>query len=185
MCDTLLSQVHWNQTLDKGRGPCAADCIDKQDHTTGETITNATICYPSRREVTELSVTTKTLTLDGPVALVQGGDGPAFIMRHPIFVNTTGEDYNSTFDRPYDVTDCPDACFDATTGMRYWGMSDSLLRFHRCERANATRHVPCIFRVAISHLCGQSTPAAVSAQSSGVSEGSYALRGDAVVTRTG
>jgi hypothetical protein len=180
---SCCSQKHHDQTKDNPNY-CPAECIGERDHTTGEVITDGMQCWPSRRAMTSLTIETMSLTLDGPVPLTQGGF--AFIMRHPIFVNTTGEDYNSTFDRPYDVTDCPeDLCFNATTGMRFWGIPNSLLSFNRCERANATRHVPCIFRVAISHLCGQSTPAAVSAQSSGVSEGSYALRGDAVVTRTG
>ena len=170
------SQKHHNQTQG---GPCAEECIGKADHATGDIIDATTTCQPSRRAVTYLSVTTKTLTLDGPVALTQGGPGPAFIMRHPIFVNTTGKEYNATFGRPYDVTDCPDACYNATSGMRYWGMSDSLLRFHRCERANALRHVRCICRAAISQSSrpsvgsstrqhSTSTWAAASAQSGGV-----------------
>eukprot|EP00976_Prorocentrum_cordatum_P058376 1172607-Prorocentrum_minimum.AAC.1 len=51
-------------------------------------VTNMDNCYPSRQVITMLSVTTRNLTLDGPITLVQSGQS-AFIMRHPIFVNVT------------------------------------------------------------------------------------------------
>ena len=128
--------------------------------------------------MTSLTISTRSLTLDGPITLTQGGF--AFIMRHPIFVNTTGKDYNATFGGPNEVTDCPDdICYDADSGMRFWGIPNSLLSFGRCERANALRHVRCICRAAISQSSrpsvGSSTRqhstsiwAAASAQSSGV-----------------
>lgn len=134
-------QMHPNQT-DVTQGLCGAmdeACVGVEDKETGVTITDVTRCYPSRRTPTFLSVTTKTLTLDGPIRLTQGGPGPAFIMRHPIFINTstyggpdtTGAAYNATFGRNFSVTDCVEECFDEQTGMRYWGMSDSLLAFNR------------------------------------------------------
>jgi hypothetical protein len=144
--------MHPNQT-DVTQGLCGAmdeACVGVEDKETGVTITDVTRCYPSRRTPTFLSVTTKTLTLDGPIRLTQGGPGPAFIMRHPIFINTTGAAYNATtFGRNYTATACVEKsldfrddtttnftilttpCFDEQTGMRYWGMSDSLLAFNR------------------------------------------------------
>jgi len=89
-----------------------------------------TACYPSRRYITYLSVKTKELTVDGPVDLVQGGE--KFIMRHPIFVDTTGAAYNATFGRGYGPANCTSTeCYSEATGVRYWGMSDSLLTFKR------------------------------------------------------
>jgi hypothetical protein len=126
-------QMHPNQT-DVNQGLCGAmdeACVGVEDKETGVTITDVTRCYPSRRTPTFLSVTTKTLTLDGPIRLTQGGPGPAFIMRHPIFINTTIAAYNETFRRNYNATACVEKCFDEQTGMRYWGMSDSLLAFNR------------------------------------------------------
>ena len=81
--------------------PCDASCSGL--------VSNMSNCYPSRQVITMLSVTTRKLTLDGPITLVQTGQ-PAFIMRHPIFVNTTlaaGADpwglgpVNETFGRSY------------------------------------------------------------------------------------
>jgi len=90
-----------------------------------------TACYPSRRYITYLSVKTKGLTVDGPVDLIQGGE--KFILRHPIFVDTTGAAYNATFGRSYGPANCTSTeCYSEATGVRYWGMSDSLLTFKRC-----------------------------------------------------
>jgi len=121
-------QKHHNQ--ETGGGPCPADCVGVADHATGDIITADTRCWPSRRVMTSLTISTRSLTLDGPITLTQGGF--AFIMRHPIFVNTTGKEYNATFGGPNEVTDCPDdICYDADSGMRFWGIPNSLLSFGR------------------------------------------------------
>ena len=45
------------------------------------------------------------------------------VVMHPIFIDTTNASYNATFGRGYEVHDCPiDSCYDAETGMRFWGM---------------------------------------------------------------
>jgi len=94
----------------------------------------ATRCYPSRRAITYQMVRDRQLTLQGPIKSIQGPS--AFIMRHPIFINTTsdpfGRDpYNETFGRGYTAHECTDACFNSTTGMRFWGHVNCLLSFSR------------------------------------------------------
>ena len=94
----------------------------------------ATRCYPSRRDITYQTILGRRLTLQGPIKLVQGAF--AFIMRHPIFVKVTQDQFNRgpfnhTFGRSYTAHECTDACFNSTTGMRFWGHVNSLLSFTR------------------------------------------------------
>jgi hypothetical protein len=112
------TQVYGIQT-DEGQLMCAAECMGVND------IDASTRCYPSRRSSAEFALRNKH-----PVFLindlVQQGE-PLFedymVVMHPIFIDTTNASYNATFGRGYEVHDCPiDSCYDAETGMRFWGM---------------------------------------------------------------
>jgi len=128
--------------------PCAASCSGL--------VSNMSNCYPSRQVITMLSVTTRNLTLDGPITLVQTGQS-AFIMRHPIFINTNLTErenpwkldpHNETFGRGYGPTNCTTQCFNAIDGLRYWGMSDSLLLFSRWLSLARTEELSQTHRIA-------------------------------------
>jgi hypothetical protein len=106
-------QVHGNQA---GEGQCATECMGVHH------IDANTRCYPNWRSSAEFAFQS-----NGPTFVVthhQRGAlfvGPVSLI-FPIFVDTTNASYNATFGRGYAAHDCPaGACYDAETGMRYWG----------------------------------------------------------------